>query len=219
MGMSLTPFIQAITSVTGPLTLIAFLVVVLLAALIAVLKHTNGLSEAQKLLLKDAPLSTGEFRKIVNAVLWTLLAIAAMLFALLAYNFNVDLQKESQKTGLACYQESCTGRDPKDAGCTIGVATITSTLASFPEFGEEFKSNKIEMRHSDRCNASWVRAKAPVGSALYLENQNGKKYVTTTIQDDGIKDTHYTDMGPGNVKRRACVEAPNGKVHCTNFIN
>jgi Protein of unknown function (DUF2690) len=219
--MNLAPFLEAITSVTGPLTLIAFIVASLLAALIVVLKSTGGLSKAQEFLLKDASLGKGEFVKIVNSVLWTLLVIAGMLFALLAYNFHIDRQKAEQETGLACYAEKCTGRDPKNAGCDIGVATITSTVASFPEFGEDFRNIKVEMRHSERCNASWVKAKAPVGSTLYLEGKNGEKYVSSTILDDGITAPHYSDMGPGNVERRACVQAPtpNSTSECTKFIN
>ncbi|NJN60564.1 MAG: DUF2690 domain-containing protein [Coleofasciculaceae cyanobacterium RL_1_1] len=184
--------------------------------MIVVLKSTKGLSRAQELLLKDSPLQSGEFVKIVNAVLVTLLVMAGMLFALLAFNFHLTLRPPN--TASVCFEKTCTGRDPKDAGCNIGVYTITSTVASFPEFGEEFKNIKLEMRHSDRCNASWVKAKAPIGSTLYLKGENGKIYVSTTIQDDGITDPHYTNMGPGNLTREACVRSPNGDVKCTEPI-
>ena len=76
--MDLVAFLKTIASVTSPLTLIAFIVVALLAALLLVLKSTQGLQKAQELLLKDAPLRPGEFRKIVIAVLLVLVLIAAI---------------------------------------------------------------------------------------------------------------------------------------------
>ncbi len=164
----------------------------------------------------NASPQTGESIKIVPAVLFTLVAIAGIFTLSTIY---VEFQKESEKNGLACYENSCNGRDPENIGCDIGAATITSTIASFPELGKEFKNFQIEMRHSDKCNASWVRAKAPIGSTLYLEGKDGKKYTEFTIPDDGITEPHYTDMGSGNVMRRACVKASNGKVQCTSFVN
>ncbi|MUG93618.1 hypothetical protein F7734_14770 [Scytonema sp. UIC 10036] len=48
------------------MTLIAFIVVVLLAALIAVLKYTGGLNRALELLLRDTSLRPEDVVKIIN---------------------------------------------------------------------------------------------------------------------------------------------------------
>jgi hypothetical protein len=128
--MDLVPFLKAIPSVTNPLTLITFIVVALLAALVIVLRHTNGLNRIQELLFGGQPgsLQQGEFVRLVNSVLFVLLAIAAMLFALLAYDTYINLKKSTTQTGLAYYAADCTDRDPKDAGCDKGADTITSTV-------------------------------------------------------------------------------------------
>jgi hypothetical protein len=128
------------------------------------------------------------------------------------------MQKNKTQTGLACYADTCTGRDPKDAGCDKGADTITSSIASFPELGKEFKNIRIEMRHSPRCNASWVRTPQVIGSTIYFEGRDGKRLVPFRIQDDGIKDDHFTNMVSGEVERKACIEYPGKSPHCTDFI-
>jgi len=218
--MDLVPFLKAIPSVTNPLTLIAFIVVALLATLLVVLKYTKGLEKIQELLFGKHPgsLQQGEFVKIVNSVLWVLLAITAMLFLLLAHDYNTNLQKSQTQTGLACYGAACTERDPKDAGCDKGVDTITSTVASFPELGEKFKNLKLEMRHSSRCNASWIKAPQVIGATIYFEDRAGKRYQSLKIQNDGIDDAHFTNMFFRNIESRGCIEYPGKEPQCTGFI-
>jgi Protein of unknown function (DUF2690) len=218
--MDLVPFLKAIPSVANPLTLIAFIVVALLATLLIVLKTTNGLDKIQGLLFGQQPGSfqQGEFVKIVNSVLFVLVAISAMLFALLAYDYYINLQKSTDQTGLACYKADCTGRDPHDAGCDKEVGTITSTVASFPELGEEFKNLKVEMKYSYRCKASWIKAPQLIGATIYFEDRTGKRYVPLKIRDDGIKDPHFTDMFFRDIESRGCIEYPGKEPHCTGFI-
>lgn len=214
--MDLVPFLKAIPSVTNPLTLIAFIVVALVATLLLVLKFTNGLTKVQELLFKH--LEKGEFVKIVNAVLFVLLAITAMLFALLAYDYNINLQKSKTQTGLACYGDACTGRDPKEAGCDKGADTLTSTVASFPELREELKNFKVEMRYSARCKASWIKTPQVIGATIYFEDKAGKRYVPLEILDDGINEAHFTDMFFRDIESRGCIEYPGKKAQCTGFV-
>lgn len=220
--MDLVPFLKAITSVTNPITLIAFIVVALLAALLAVLKYTKGLEKIQELLFGKQPgsLQQGEFVTIVNSVLFALLAITAMLFLLLAHDLNTNLQKSKTETetGLACYGAACTGRDPKDAGCDKGVDTITSTVASFPELGEEFKNFRLEMRYSARCKASWIKAPQVIGATIYFEDKAGKRYESLKIMNDGIKDAHFTNMFFTDTETKGCIEYPGKEPQCTGFI-
>lgn len=214
--MDLVPFLKAIPSVTNPLTLIAFIVVALVATLLLVLKFTNGLTKVQELLFKH--LEKGEFVKIVNAVLFVLLAITAMLFALLAYDYNINLQKSKTQTGLACYGDACTGRDPKEAGCDKVADTITSTVASFPEVRKDLKNFKVEMRYSARCKASWIKAPQVIGATIYFEDKAGKRYVPLEILNDGINEAHFTDMFFRDIESRGCIEYPGKKAQCTSFI-
>ncbi len=134
-------------------------------------------------------------------------------------NVSKEQNQDKQKSGLTCYEETCNGRDPIDNGCDIGAATITSTVVSFPNYGDEYKNIRLEMRHSDKCNASWAKAKVPVGFVLDLEGKDEKEYVPYKIQDDEIRDPHFTDMMQGNIKLRACVKSPKGESQCTSFIN
>ena len=218
--MDLVPFLQAIPSVTNPLTLIAFIVLALLTTLGFVLKYTRGLEKIQELLFGTHPgsLQQGEFVRIFNSVIFALLAISAMLFALLAYDYSINLQKSQTQTGLACYGAACTERDPKDAGCDKGVDTITSTVASFPELGEKFKNLKLEMRHSTRCNASWIKAPQVIGATIYFEDKDGKRYQPLKIQDDGIDDAHFTNMFFRNIDSRGCIEYLGKEPQCTGFV-
>jgi Protein of unknown function (DUF2690) len=218
--MDLVPFLKAIPSVTNPLTLIAFIVVALLAALLIVLKNTNGLDKIQELLFGGQPgsLQQGEFVRIFRSVLFVLLAIAAMLFALLAYDTYINLKKATTQTGLACYAADCTDRDPKDAGCDKGADTITSTVASFPELGAEFKNFKVEMRYSSKCKASWIKTPQVIGATIYFEDKAGKRYVPLKIMDDGIKDAHFTNMFFRDRESRGCIEYPGKEPQCTGFV-
>lgn len=216
--MDIRLFLEAISSVTNPLTLIAFIVVALLAALLLVLKSTKGLEKTQELLFKDSPLRPGEFVRIVNRVLWVLLAIASMLFALLAYDYYTNLEKSKTQTGLACYAETCTGRNPKDAGCDKGADTINSTVASLPSLGKEFKNFNVELRYSPRCNASWVKTPQVIGATIYFQDKSGEKLVPLKILDDGIKDVHFTDMFSAKGNYRACIDYPGTESQCTGFV-
>jgi hypothetical protein len=210
-------FLKSIHSVTTPLTLIAFIVVALLAALLFVLKSKGGVKLIGKVLGENNLIQPGEFAKIVKWVLLVLLVIAAMLFVLLAYESFGNQQKLKNQNSF-CYADTCTERDPKDNTCDKGADTITSELVSFPELGKDFKNLKIEMRHSVRCNASWVKMPPVVGATIYLEGRNGKQYVPMLIKNDGITEPHFTNMLSGEVERRACISYPGKASQCTGFV-
>jgi hypothetical protein len=141
-----------------------------------------------------------------------------MLFALLAHDYNTNLKKSERQSVGGCFGESCIGRDPKEASCDKGADTITSTIASFPDLGKEFKNFKVEMRYSPRCKANWVKAPQVIGATIYFEDKSGKKHVPLKILDDGIKDSHFTDMFSVEIERRACIEYPGKEPQCTGFV-
>ncbi len=222
--MDLVPFLKAISSVTNPLTLIAFIVVALLAALLIVLKNTNGLDRIQGLLFGQQPGSfqQGEFVKIVNSVLFALLVIAAMLFALLGYNYNTNLQKSKTETGLACYEATCTGRPPTYAGCDKGLEKVTWATGRFPDLGKDLQGKDlqnfdIEMIYSSRCKASWIKTPPVEKATIYFEDKAGKRYAELLI-DPRIKEPQVTEMFFRNIESRGCIEYPGKKPQCTPFV-
>ena len=203
-----------------PLALIALIVVIILGALLLVLNSTKGLEKAQELLFVH--LKQGEFVQLVKVVIFALLVIAAMLFALLGYNYNTNLQKSQTETGLACYGESCTGRPPTYAGCDKGVETITSALASFPDLGKDLQgkdlqSFDVEMRYSSRCKASWIKTPPVEKATIYFEDKAGKRYAELLI-DPRIKEPQVTEMFFRNIESRGCIEYPGKKPQCTPFV-
>ena len=99
--MDFSSFLKAIPSVTDPLTLIAFIVVVLLAILIAVLKYTKGLDKALELLLRDGSFSKGEVVKVIGYVLITLVTIAILLFGYMAYSAYLN-NTDSSDNQISC---------------------------------------------------------------------------------------------------------------------
>lgn len=106
-----------------------------------------------------------------------------------------------------CYEESCIGSDPIKNRCDTD-AIITA----------EDKENKIELKYSHRCNASWAKAIAPVGSHIYVEDINGKQYGSFEVQNDDIKSEHFGNMGYGK-KLKACIKMPNNNNVCTDFAS
>jgi len=220
--VNLVSFFKAIPSATNPLTLIAFIIVALITTLLIVLKYTKDREKSQELLLgkQAGSLQQGEFVRIVNSVLFVLLAITAMLFGLLAYDHNTNLRySQKSPTVLACYGATCTGINPKDAGCDKGADTITSTVASFPELHKDLKNFKVEMRYSPRCKASWIKAPQVIGATIYFEDKAGKRYVPLEILNDGINEASYfTDMFFRDIESRGCIEYPGKKAQCTGFV-
>lgn len=117
-----------------------------------------------------------------------------------------------------CYSASCIGRDVVDNKCDIDKQTITSTIGNFPISEDRITAFKVELRHSPRCNSTWVRTTGPfiTGSIDYLEDREENRYGQAKVQD-GLTQ-HYSDMGPGNLEIKACVQPPQGEVKCTNFV-
>jgi len=218
--MNLDPFLKAISSVNDPLALIALIVVILLGALVLVLNSTKGLEKAQELLFIH--LKRGEFVQLVKVVIFALLGIAAMLFTLLAYNYNTNLQKSQTETGLACSGASCTGRPPTYAGCDKGLEKVTSVRGSFPDLGKDLQGKDlqnfdVEMIYSSRCKASWIKTPPVEKATIYFEDKAGKRYAELLI-DPRIKEPQVTEMFFRNIKSRGCIEYPGKKPQCTPFV-
>jgi hypothetical protein len=117
-----------------------------------------------------------------------------------------------------CYGASCIGRDVVNNKCDIDKQTITSTIGNFLTSKGRLTAFKVEMRHSKRCSSTWVRTTGPfiTDSIDYLEDREGNRYGQTKVQD-GLTQ-HYSDMGPGDIEIKACVQPPSGELKCTNFV-
>lgn len=116
----------------------------------------------------------------------------------------------SQKKQL-CYRESCKNLDANNQKCDVPRWNVQTLIK------EEFKETTIELRYSAKCDASWSRAKVPVGSILYVEDAQGEKYGENyEVPNDKVLGEHYGNMGPGK-KLKACVRLPDSKPLCTKL--
>jgi Protein of unknown function (DUF2690) len=225
---SIRQLIQAMNFVKNPLTLIAFLIVSAIAALLLILKQTNGLDKAQTLLLRDASLGKGEFSKIVNRVIYAVLAFAAMLLALLAFDMhnaytNARMQdaikEQLSQRGIPCHGDTCTGKSPQQTGCASpATPTIGVSEGSVPVNGQ-LKYVKVQFRYSPLCRASWVKATKVAGAKIWVEDESKRPLAEPyTIPESKITDDYHTDMVSGEIKSRGCFQLPGTEAICTGYL-
>lgn len=125
--------------------------------------------------------------------------------SLITIIFPIYIYISVQNKKPSCYAENCIGLDAIKNRCDTDAITIAET-----------KENKMELRYSPRCNASWTRAFiTPVGSEIYVQDLNGRQYGNYKVPDDGIKSGHFGNMGPGR-KLKACIKLQNKNI-CTPF--
>ncbi len=212
--------VQAMSFVKNPLTLLAFLVVCALAALLFILKFTNGLESIQKLLFgSQGSIQRGEFVKIFNTALYTVLAVAAMLFALLAWDIHTKTVIDLGQRRMPCYEESCSGKSPEQLGCSgSATQTIGATEGSF-RIQKELKDVKVQVRYSQICRAVWVKASKIIGATMWYENEQGKQLNDQyTIPDSKTMGDFHTDMVSASSRGRGCIKLPNEAPLCTGYV-
>lgn len=130
------------------------------------------------------------------------------------------LKKKSRiQTDLACYADTCTGRDPVSNACNIGVYTMTHESVSFPNLGENFKNLRLEINTSNQCHTRWVKLPQVPGATIYFEGKDKKQYESLPMNDD-LKEPQVTGMLSRDIADiRACVSHPTRKEpQCTGFI-
>ena len=219
--------VHAMNLVKSPLMLIAFLVVSAIAALLLILKNTNGLKKAQELLLKDATLTQGEFVSIVNRVVYAVIALAAMLFTLLAFDMHTSymdnrtketIRQEMVKNNIPCSGNTCTGKSPQQTGCASpATPTIGISEGSVPVNGQ-LKYVKVQFRYSPLCRASWVKATKVAGARIWVEDESKRALSDYIIPESNITDDYHTDMVSGEIKSRACFQLPGTEAICTGYL-
>jgi hypothetical protein len=108
-----------------------------------------------------------------------------------------------------CYEESCTGQDPSQMGCTSSAFTPWS-ISPFP-------NSRLDLRYSAMCEAAWARISgAPQNTFFYVENNvdEGIQGYTTPF------DNGWTNMASNaffqHQQARACVLSE-GYTLCTNW--
>jgi Protein of unknown function (DUF2690) len=230
---------QSMNFVKSPLTLIAFLVVSAIAALLLILKYTNGLEMAQRLLLKGASLKHGELVKIINRVLFVVLMIVAMLFTLLAYDIHASHIAEKEKIehgrvianekaeqerirtdkGIPCQGDTCNGKNPQQLGCAVPTTpTIGVADGSYLVEGK-MKDVRVQLRYSPLCRAVWVKATKVAGAKIWVESESKQPLTDPyTIPNSKVTDDHHTDMWSGEVKSRGCFQVPGTEPLCTGYV-
>lgn len=225
----ITQLVQAMNLIKNPLTLLAFLVICALAALLFILKFTNGLENIQKLLFgPKSTLQRGEFVKIFNLTLYTVMFIAAMLFAFLAWDIHstailqkdaLTVQKDALESGRPCYAESCSGKSPEQLGCAgTATQTVGATEGSFRVQGD-LKDVKVQVRYSKICRAVWVKATKIIGAEMWYENEQGKQLNDPyTIPDSKTMGDFHTDMVSANFRGRGCIKLPTETPLCTGYV-
>jgi hypothetical protein len=220
--------VQAMSFVKSPLSLIAFLFIVGLAALLLILKSTKGLESAQKLLLgADSSLSKGEFVKLFKGAIYAVVLVLAMLFALLAYNMHTSYQadltvknlaQELTIRGIPCYEGTCNGKSPQQSGCANNSAKTEGISEGNFKIGNKSIDVRVQLRYSPLCRSAWVKATKVVGAKLWIEDE----YRTSlndpyVIPDSQINDDYHTDMVGADKKIRACMQFPGLDALCTGY--
>jgi hypothetical protein len=220
--------VQGMNLVKSPLILIAFLVVSVIAALLLTLKHTDGLKKAQELLLRDASLTQGEFVSIVNRVVYAVLALAAMLFSLLAFDMHTSymdartrevIKQQLVQSSIPCSGNTCTGKSPQQTGCASPATPTIGISEGSVSVNGQLKYVKVQFRHSPLCRASWVKATKVAGAKIWVEDESKRPLSEPyTIPDSNITDDYHTDMVSGEIKSRGCFQLPGTEAICTGYL-
>jgi hypothetical protein len=119
----------------------------------------------------------------------------------------------------SCLGDSCTGRIPEAAKCHMDATTVNyATGDKFTQTGGFANVVRVELRHSPKCNASWVKVVAPGKSTVYLQDDSGSKYNQYALPQDDSSD-HHTEMVSGELRLKACVQNPQGThADCTGLV-
>ncbi|MEO0771381.1 MAG: hypothetical protein AAFY72_18500 [Cyanobacteria bacterium J06649_4] len=211
----LDQLIEIVPKVDSVLVLVALVVVVLLTALTVILIKPGGVKSLADSVLGEKIRGT-ELVPVIRLVILCVTFLLAFLLVIFVYQIHAVPEPVPVTTDSLCQGETCWRKDPTDNECHLDARTVTSTVTNYPEFGEQYKGARLEMRYSDFCNASWVKGLVPVGFHAYILTESGEKFGNSVKLDNGF----YTDMGPGKQRRQACVEKPDGSdKQCTSMID
>jgi hypothetical protein len=208
----LESLLEVVLQIDSVLSLLALIFAIGLIAFVLVLLNPKGIQGLVKNILGDK-MPAKDIAPLIKSAMFCAIFLVAMLLALLFYQMKTE-----STTGLErpCQGETCWGRDPKDNKCDLDGTTLTSTNTYYPKFGEKYNGQRLEMRYSKLCHASWVKGTVPIGFRAYLKTSSGEEFGNTVKTADSF----YTDMGPGEGARKVCVEEPNGSnPQCTNVID
>lgn len=210
---AITLLIQSISMVVNPLTLIAFIIVSLLVALLLVSGKRN-FEIAMKKLFKSKKVIES-FPDLFNWVVRATLVFFAMLFVLLAYQMTLN----KPISGVPCSGDTCNGRAPQQIGCADNHAkTIGYTAGSFSANGGP-RPVSVELRYSPLCKATWVKATSFVGSRIYFQDTLGRKMVEYKIPENPNNyPSFHTDMVSGKIEGKGCLEFDENNMLCTSSI-
>jgi Protein of unknown function (DUF2690) len=106
-----------------------------------------------------------------------------------------------------CRRETCNNLDPINLRCDKDAVVISEN---------KFVKYAIQLRYSNRCDASWVRADVPNNSILYLDNKKGSKVGEWNVPDEKtrVPGFQFGNMGSGK-NYKACAKFPKNEIICT----
>jgi hypothetical protein len=135
------------------------------------------------------------------------LAIFSLLFLALAVAGILVLVDSEPK----CQSKICNDRDPINQRCDRDAVVLIE---------DKFDKNIIQLKYSQKCDASWVKADVPPDSFLYLMDINGNKFGKWKVPDKNnkIAGFQFGNMGFGK-KFKACSRITGKKDICTKIFN
>lgn len=134
-------------------------------------------------------------------VIFSLLFLALVVAGILVW---VDSEPK-------CQSKTCNDRDPINQRCDRDAIVLIE---------DNFGKNIIQLKYSQKCDASWVKADVPPGSFLYLMDVKGNKFGQWKVPDKNnkIAGFQFGNMGVGN-NFKACFQIPGEKDVCTKIFN
>jgi Protein of unknown function (DUF2690) len=110
-----------------------------------------------------------------------------------------------------CQSKICNDRDPINQRCDRDAIVLIE---------ENFDKNIIQLKYSQKCDASWVKADVPPGSFLYLVDTKGNKFGEWQVPDKNnkIAGFQFGNMGFSN-NFKACSRIPGKKDICTKMFD
>ncbi|MFI1167949.1 DUF2690 domain-containing protein [Streptomyces sp. NPDC020801] len=112
---------------------------------------------------------------------------------------------ESGALDTRCFQESCTGKDPKSTGCAGDAWTAAMT---------RIRGVYVELRYSDSCRAAWARISwGGPGDIAKVVADNGASYQERVHYDTDVYSAMVASGAPSEA--RACTLLTSGSHDCT----
>ncbi|WEO99724.1 DUF2690 domain-containing protein [Streptomyces sp. FXJ1.172] len=155
-----------------------------------------------------------------RALIWSMVALAAVIASCTALFSTIGrhahahagpdgapaAKTSTRQLDVNCFADSCTGKDPKQAGC--GGDAWTSAL-------NKVAGVYVELRYSDACKAAWSRISwGRPGDSAQVVGEGGRTYENKVHYDTDTYSAMVAAPSPSAAK--ACVLLTSGVHGCTS---